>query len=216
MNRKTTTISALAGAGLAAAFFFGCQNPGQSAAGNTQDTQASLLSLAVKDSGDCRSLHARCAIAHEAGKDSAALTDTLVGACIIDTAKARQILEEGRFGGGRHGRHGDNDGDGPGRLDSAARAAMCDSLTKVVAGMDSTDSGYAIAKAHAAMACFVPPAPLDSAARAALCDSLKTKLSSADSSSAGYAILSHATHEACEELRPPKIGRGFRAWQRHR
>jgi len=214
MNRKTTTISALAGAGLAAAFFFGCQNPGQSAAGNTQDTQAALLSLPVKDSGDCRSLHARCAIAHDAGKDSAALTDTLVGACIIDTAKARQILEEGRFGGGRHGRHGDNDG--PGRLDSAARAALCDSLTKVVAGMDSTYSGYAIAKAHASMACFVPPAPLDSAARAALCDSLKTKLASVDSSSADYVILSRDTHEACEERRPPESGRRGHRGGHHR
>ena len=189
MNRKTTTISALAGAGLAAAFFFGCQNPGQSTAGNTQDTQAVLLSLAVKDSGDCCSLHARRAIAHEAGEDPAALTDTLVGACIIDTAKARQILEEGRIGGRRHGRHGDNDGDCPGRLRTPRPGPRCAIRSpRSWLGMDSTDFGYAVAKAHAAMACFVPPAPLDSAARAALCDSLKTKPISADSSSANYSI----------------------------
>ena len=145
-NLSTKTKWTLAGAGFAAALLLGCQGIGgddSAGASNTQDTQSALLALDVKDSGDCAGLRARCARAHGAGNDSAVLIDTLINTCIIDTAKAHRLMEGGE---GHHGRGpGDDfDGDdfhGP-RLDSAARAALCDSLTAVVTGMDSTDSGY--------------------------------------------------------------------------
>jgi hypothetical protein len=225
MEKKFYTLS-LTGAGLAAAMFMGCLGTGQDSAGNTQDTQAALLSLAVKDSGDCSLLHARCAKAHGEGTDSAALTDSLVGACIIDTAEAHHILEDGAFEGrggrgghdgrggpeGRGGHEGRPGHDGRGPLDSAARAALCDSLTAAVAAADTADSGYAELARHANHVCAEPKAPLDSAARAALCDSLKTSLAATDSTDAGFTELSHATHFACEEHRGPEsIGPGRHA-----
>ena len=149
MERKPMTFT-LAGAGLAAALLLGCQGlAGQDSSSNTQDTQAALLSLAVKDSGDCAGLHARCAQANGAGEDPAALVDALVGNCIIDTAKAREILErgrghqgpDGRGPGGREGGPG-REGDRGRRLDSAARAALCDSLKTSLAAADSTAEDY--------------------------------------------------------------------------
>lgn len=158
MTRKPI-IRTLAGLGLTAGLFVGCQDflgTKSDNAGVSGDATAALLQLAVKDSGACVDLHARCMNAHSDGKDSADLDTTLVDKCIIDTAAAHRI-SEGRF----EDHHGGHDGRGPGgrgdddgpRLDSAAAKALCDSMTTVLAGTDTASVGYLAVKHAAAEAC---------------------------------------------------------------
>ena len=208
MDKKKTAFT-FAGAGFAAALLAGCLGTGsQDSAGSAQETQSALLGLAVKDSGSCKVLHARCKVALAEGDDPAALVDSLIDDCIIDTARAHRILDGG-MGKGGHGGRGHGGPHGIPRLDSAARKALCDSLTEVLATADTAAPGYAELKRHAAHACFEPPAPLDPAGRAALCDSLKTTLAAADTASSDYPHLAHMTARVCEDRRPPEgHGRG--------
>lgn len=193
----------LAGLGLVAGAFMGCQTStsDKTASTSVSDATEALLRLAVKDSGACLDLKARCVRAHEAGNDSDSLITNLVDSCIVDTGAAHRIRHEGWPG------HGDR-GFGWPRLDSAARAALCDSLTAELAKTDSTDSGYAKLKHMAGKVCSEPGfhgrAPgMDSAARAALCDSMKAVLAGIDTASVTYGPLKHATAEVCEDRRPP-------------
>ncbi len=116
------------------------------------DASIALLQLAVKDSGACVDLKARCVKAHADRKDSADLDTSLVDNCIIDTAAVHRI-REGQFGdhhrGGPEGR-GD-DFDGP-RLDSAAAKALCDSMTTVLAATDTASADYGFIKHETAEA----------------------------------------------------------------
>lgn len=207
--RTKPIIRGLAGLGLTAGLFMGCQTfMGQkSDTSSVSDTNAELLRLAVKDSGACVDLKARCVRAHDEGNDSQSLVADLVDSCIVDTAAAHRILDrEGREGrGGPHGGRGGFHGP---RLDSAARAALCDSLTGALGQADSTDSGYAILKHETHEACEEPGLHglrpvLDSAAAKALCDSMTTLLAGTDTTSADYRSIRHETAEACEERRPP-------------
>ena len=159
--RKRTIIRVSAGLGLGAALLLGCQNSVEqkSDATSTSATNTALLQLAVKDSGACVDLKSRCLRAHAAGNDSDSLVTNLVDSCILDTAAAHRILgEEG------HGRHGDADDSDDIKLDSlrikpdsTAMKALCDSLTTVLAGADSTGAGYASIKHMALEACEEHP-----------------------------------------------------------
>lgn len=204
MDKKKMTYT-LAGAGLAAAFLAGCLGTSQDSGSGAQETQSALLGLEVKDSGTCKVLHARCKVALAEGDDPAVMIDSLLDDCVLDTARAHRILE----GGMGHGGRGHGGPHGMPRLDSAARKALCDSLTDVLATADPAEPGYTGLKRHAGHACFEPPAPLDSAARAALCDSLKTSLAAAETTSEDYPHLAHITARVCEDRRPPEgHGRG--------
>ena len=88
MLRKTI-IQGLAGLGLMAGALIGCQTSTgeKSGATSVSDANAALLSLAVKDSGACVDLKARCVRAHRAW------TCLL---CLISHAYIRAIPGAGR------------------------------------------------------------------------------------------------------------------------
>ncbi|GEM_PF-2948505 len=201
-------LKCMAGMALSGGLFLACQNSTTTGQDGVSAT-AELLKLEVKDSGACMDLRARCQRGHDEGKDSQSVVDTLVHKCIVDTAKARRILEDhGRRGPGFEGGRGRDDGDDDVKLDSAAAKALCDSMKAVLVKADTTDSGYAILKHRTKEACeesrhecSLPR--LDSAALKALCDTLTAKLAATDTAAPGYRLLKHLTRSVCEDRHPP-------------
>ena len=154
---KGKLIRGMAGLGLAAGLLLGCDDflGRDGAKEEAQDPTAAILGLAIKDSGACHELRFRCLRAHGLGKDSGLLDTVLVRHCVLDTAHGFWILGPGRghkYGWG-HGRHGRERDSIIAKADSAAAAALCDSLTALLARMDSTDLAYPGIKRLAAHAC---------------------------------------------------------------